>query len=801
MMSRMQDNLHIIVDGRVYSTEAHDRGMGRYLTFILGLLHKKGYEITLLEYQNSHLKPDDDVHKFVDKLEKMAVDPNDLFAAGIHDFSVMLETKIKKLGADIYIDATPVVSPMRYDITICPVITIAYDLIPLRNPEHYFPNGTPNLINDIYKAALRSLLTSDGIIAISQFTADCVQRYVGISKEKINIIYPNLDVSYRTFSDHQEKRIVRDIISIVGHHHSKNPEFSLRFLNRLRKEQRFEVKIIVPTQTQYLSLQAHKYELLKGLPTGISIPESEKKTLFSQSGALLHSSFEEGFGIPMLESLFLNTRVIGLDMLMNREILANTSASHKIGYLISDIQYLDIDAIVAFVKRPYDQETYRAFDEVRSAFTHHWDIGAARILDDMIDMASKNHRQRTEVVASMATSLPGQFCGVSDYAKSIVAGAKAQIQVYTTDSEVRAMNNFPNLVLKSYKAFDLDRKNHGAHEGNRMIYHLAISERLWFGIELLRQYGKKGDVVIIHDHLYLFGIYSVLLNQNRLKDFLKDYFLDEDADLAKQIPVSRILDFNEFNALTREYKHCWLARTEATFIDHLTEKAEQNFTSPNTIPLTQMVNRKYVPIGIADCFKYSLHREAKKFRQSRKILQDDIIIGVFGSITSNKYLIECASRVAWIVKQNKRLGKTKEIYFMVCGVVHEEDVMAQMRHRFIEEDVFEYIIHLIPEDEGSFDALFCAADIVLCCRKQDRGQLSHIIPRAMSLGSCIMTNEDSGYTMIAPEATFDVETDFAEDIARYVHNPSLVQKQRKRNRQLFEQIYNADRMVATFLEN
>ena len=503
----------------------------------------------------------------------------------------------------------------------------------------------------------------------------------------------------------------------------------------------------------------------------------------------------------MLEALFLNTRVIGLDMLMNREILANTSVSHKIGYLILDIQHLDIDAIVAFVKRPYDQETYRAFDEVRSAFIHHWDIGAAKILDDMIGTVSKNHRQRTQVVASMATSLPGQFCGVSDYAKSIVAVANAQIQVYTADSEVGTMNNFPNLVLKSYKAFDLGRENHGVHEGNRMIYHLAISERLWFGIELLRQYGKKGDVVIIHDHLYLFGIYSVLLKQNRLKDFLKDYFVDEDADLAKQIPISRILDFNEFNALTREYKHCWLARIEATFIDHLTEKAEQNFTSPTTIPLTQMVNRKRVSIGIADCFKYSLHREAKKFRQSRKILQGDIIIGVFGSITSNKYLIECASRVAWIVNENKRLKKTKEIYFMVCGAVREEDIFLQIQHRFIEKGIFEYMMHLVPEDETSFDALICAADIVLCCRKQDRGQLSHIIPRAMSLGSCIITNEDSGYTMIAPEATFDVETDFAKDIAHYVHNPSLIQEQRKRNRQLFEQTYNADLMVSMFLEN
>ena len=231
----MQDNLHIIVDGRVYSTEAHDRGMGRYLTFIMDLLHKQGYEITLLEYQNSHLKPDDNVHEFVDKLEKIAVDPSDIFAVGVHDFSVMLETKIKKLGADIYIDATPFLPPMRYDITICPVITIAYDLIPLRHSEYYFPDGAHNIINDIYKAALRSLLTSDGVIAISQFTANCVQRYLGISKEKIDIIYPNLDASYRNFSDCQEKRMMKDIISIVGHHHSKNPKFSLQLFKPFKR--------------------------------------------------------------------------------------------------------------------------------------------------------------------------------------------------------------------------------------------------------------------------------------------------------------------------------------------------------------------------------------------------------------------------------------------------------------------------------------------------------------------------------------------------------------------------------------
>lgn len=803
IMKYKKSLINVVVDGRVYSTEAHDRGMGRYLTFIISLLHDQGFTITLLVYQNDKLSQDDIVYKYAKNVVYLDVDPNNLSTIDVHDFSVLLEKKLIEFGADIYLDGTPAVPPMRYDITVCPVIVIAYDLIPLRNPEKYFPKGSPSIINEIYSFFLRSLIRADKVIAISNFTSNCIQSYLGISVDKIEVIYPNLDNSYRLKSKLKlkEKNNHSRVISIVGHHHSKNPEFGLRFLNTLKKDYGINTSIIVPTKTQYLALKTYKDELIKDLDSKVSVIETEKKSLFTKSTALLHSSLEEGFGIPMLESLFLNTRVIGLDISMNREILGVAKGHEHIGFLIQNMDEPNFDEIVDFILKPYDSDTYSAFDEVRDYFIEHWDAISHKLLSRTIEQ-SIQHYKKSSPAACMVTGLPKKFCGVSDYATSIVEGSPSNIQIYTADSQSSIINNNVNkTILKSYKSFEYDLESSDLLSKKTTIYHLAISEQLMFGIELMRKNAKKGDVIIIHDHLYLFGIYSVFLKQNRLNYFLNNYFLGEDSELVKGFPTERVLGFKEFNILTKGFRHCWLARTQATFINHLTEEAENNFVSPTILPLTKSVKSKRVPIGISERLKYSLSRQARTFRNSRRILKNDCVIGVFGSVTSNKYLIESASAVARLVKANLDLGKSKNIYFLVCGVIHEPKIMEEMRLRFIERGIQHSMIHLAPSSEDTFDSMICATDIVLCLRKQDRGQLSHIIPRALSLSSCILTNSDSGYSMISDEATFNIKDDFASIIKDYVENPEKINEQRKINRLAFEKNYNSKKMFKAILES
>ena len=50
---------NVLVDGRVFSTTAYDRGMGRYVRHILDLLAQQGCDVTLLLFRDCCLEPED----------------------------------------------------------------------------------------------------------------------------------------------------------------------------------------------------------------------------------------------------------------------------------------------------------------------------------------------------------------------------------------------------------------------------------------------------------------------------------------------------------------------------------------------------------------------------------------------------------------------------------------------------------------------------------------------------------------------------------------------------------------------
>ena len=98
-------NAHVVVDGRVFATEAADRGMGRYVAHLVELLQADGAVVTLL-------------------LPRMARKPPGLAGARIEAASfaddpmawtVELERLIARLNAAAYVDATPFLAPLRYD--------------------------------------------------------------------------------------------------------------------------------------------------------------------------------------------------------------------------------------------------------------------------------------------------------------------------------------------------------------------------------------------------------------------------------------------------------------------------------------------------------------------------------------------------------------------------------------------------------------------------------------------------------------------------------------------------------------
>jgi hypothetical protein len=110
-----------LVDGRVFSTQAHDRGMGRYVVHILELLGGLNFDITLLLFRDCHLDADSSLLRGVNirfanySPEKFYVDESSR-EKETHGFSHYLTRLIAAGHYDVYIDATPFLGPCRLDI-------------------------------------------------------------------------------------------------------------------------------------------------------------------------------------------------------------------------------------------------------------------------------------------------------------------------------------------------------------------------------------------------------------------------------------------------------------------------------------------------------------------------------------------------------------------------------------------------------------------------------------------------------------------------------------------------------------
>ena len=174
--------LRILVDGRVFSTVAHDRGMGLYVRHILSLLAGSGHKVSVLLFRNCHLGRDDTVFSrysihFVDRDPNISQDDAVARSRGCHQFTALLSELIDTDGYDIYVDATPFLGPERLDLFTCPVIAICYDLIPLRYPDFYLRTEPQRAA---YYNGLARLYKADSVVCISQTTCDEAARYLSV---------------------------------------------------------------------------------------------------------------------------------------------------------------------------------------------------------------------------------------------------------------------------------------------------------------------------------------------------------------------------------------------------------------------------------------------------------------------------------------------------------------------------------------------------------------------------------------------------------------------------------------------
>jgi glycosyltransferase involved in cell wall biosynthesis len=200
----------------------------------------------------------------------------------------------------------------------CPFIMVVHDLIPLLFPEHY-----PEFAGSaVYQAQCQLLNSAEAIIADSECTKTSICSHLGVSRQKIKVVYPGVDSMFRPMEDMSVLTRVWAalgisppyFLSVGGYDWRKNLSTTLRAFACMKKQSRADHRLVIVDNR--LACPQETLELIERLGiwervifTG-AVEDEDLRALYSGAQALVFPSFYEGFGLPALEAMACGTPVI-----------------------------------------------------------------------------------------------------------------------------------------------------------------------------------------------------------------------------------------------------------------------------------------------------------------------------------------------------------------------------------------------------------------------------------------------------------------------------------------------------------
>jgi len=193
------------------------------------------------------------------------------------------------------------------------VVTI-HDLIFIRYPDLY-----STIDRYIYKNKFQfACKRADKIIAVSRQTADDIIQYFGTDPSRIDVVYQSCNPGFMGGNIDDEKRQsvrikyrlpVQYILNVGNIEERKN---SLTLIKAVHSAKIDIPVVIIGRKTKYFQ-RVRKYiddNRLKNIHILDTIGNEELPSIYQMADIFVYPSLFEGFGIPIIESLFSGTPVI-----------------------------------------------------------------------------------------------------------------------------------------------------------------------------------------------------------------------------------------------------------------------------------------------------------------------------------------------------------------------------------------------------------------------------------------------------------------------------------------------------------
>lgn len=200
-----------------------------------------------------------------------------------------------------------------------PFVVTVHDLIPLVYPER-FPRGIRGELKWLLQK--RALLNADRIITDSKASKIDIQKIVGLSPEKIDVVYLAPSPIYKPISDKrflfqvkQRYSLPEQFILYVGDvNWNKNIIGMLKALKELksRNSNSENIKMVFVgkaflddslSETQEINKTIQSLGVFGDILKPGFVPEEDLVALYNIANVYLQPSFAEGFGFPVLEAM------------------------------------------------------------------------------------------------------------------------------------------------------------------------------------------------------------------------------------------------------------------------------------------------------------------------------------------------------------------------------------------------------------------------------------------------------------------------------------------------------------------
>src|SRR5580658_8546725 len=192
----------------------------------------------------------------------------------------------------------------------CPMVTVFHDLQHKRHPEYFRWFDLPFWNFFLWASARRSR----GLIAVSQATADDLERYYGRSAQ---VIHHGVEREFFEISQHRQPR---DYLLCVSTTH---PHKNLERLLRVHAEGKNAPRLVL---TGVRGFAAREIETLASGSVELTgwIPREQLYELYRGALGFIYPSTFEGFGMPVLEAMAAGVPVACSDIPPLREIARST---------------------------------------------------------------------------------------------------------------------------------------------------------------------------------------------------------------------------------------------------------------------------------------------------------------------------------------------------------------------------------------------------------------------------------------------------------------------------------------------